>query len=55
MGERLALESLCDFYLAKPFTAKALLGMVAACLAGEPRVTAPTATTATRGRATARR
>jgi DNA-binding response OmpR family regulator len=36
IGERLALEAMTDFFLAKPFKAKALLGMVQACLEGEP-------------------
>jgi two-component system cell cycle sensor histidine kinase/response regulator CckA len=51
MGERLGLESLCDFFLAKPFTAKALMGMLDTCMAGEPGVAAELP----RGRAGARR
>lgn len=31
-ADRLELESLCDFFLAKPFTSKTLIEMVDACL-----------------------
>lgn len=50
-ADRLELEALADFFLAKPFTAKSMIAMVEACLAGEPaeRATAP------RSRALARR
>lgn len=35
-GDRLELEALTDFFIAKPFSAKALIGMVEDSLAGEP-------------------
>lgn len=34
-ADRLELEALTDFFIAKPFSAKSLIAMVEACLAGE--------------------
>jgi len=50
-ADRLELEGLADFFLAKAFTAKSLIAMVEACLAGEPAAKAM----APRPRALARR
>lgn len=48
-ADRLELEALSDFFIAKPFTPKTLLAMVAACLAGElPERTASAGTSRAR-------